>query len=33
MAHSREVTAEVVRSQSYWDRLVDGGARLLSPLL
>jgi cardiolipin synthase len=33
VAHSKEVTAEIVRAQGYWDRLVDGGARLLSPLL
>jgi cardiolipin synthase len=32
-ASSREVTPEVIRAQTYWDRLVDGGARLLSPLL
>lgn len=32
-AQSREVTADAIRAQGYWARLLDGGARLLSPLL
>jgi len=32
-AQSREVTPEAIRGQGYWARLLDGGARLLSPLL
>jgi cardiolipin synthase len=33
MAQSVEITADFVRGQSYWARLRDGCARLMSPLL